>query len=61
VLFRSPGDEALRAALGQATGALRAAFEEHLEAEERAIFPAVRALPAPVQAQILVELRARRG
>lgn len=59
---RCPGGVAERAALRDAARALVSVFEPHLAAEERVIFPALRALvPAAEQAAAVVELRARRN
>jgi iron-sulfur cluster repair protein YtfE (RIC family) len=46
--------------LAAPAAALESAMATHLAAEEALIFPAVLALPAPVQAAIIAELRARR-
>lgn len=48
------------ARLASATTALAGPLEAHLELEERVIFPAIAALPAEVQAEIVLEMRARR-
>lgn len=57
----APRDVNERARLGQATTQLAHAFEDHLTLEEQVIIPAVRRLPAAVQADITRELRARRA
>jgi iron-sulfur cluster repair protein YtfE (RIC family) len=60
-LRSTPGDATARAALAGAGRQLLAALEPHLEAEERVIFPAIRALlTADEQREIVGELRARR-
>ena len=46
--------------LAAAAAALAALFAAHLALEERAIFPAIAALPAEVQATIRAEMLARR-
>ncbi|MBL8623303.1 MAG: hemerythrin domain-containing protein [Myxococcales bacterium] len=46
--------------LAAAAAALAALFTAHLALEERAIFPAIAALPAEVQATIRAEMLARR-
>lgn len=58
-LAASPGPQTRRA-LELRAGPLRQAFERHLVAEERWIFPEVAAWPVGVQAEVLAELRARR-
>jgi iron-sulfur cluster repair protein YtfE (RIC family) len=56
-----PGDVGARAELAGVAAGLRAEFELHLEAEERVVFPAIRALlTADEQRSIVRELRARR-
>lgn len=58
----NPDDRAARAELLAVATALRSEFEEHLRIEEEILFPALRKLlPASEQAQIVSELRARRG
>jgi iron-sulfur cluster repair protein YtfE (RIC family) len=53
---------ALAPELARAARALREDFEEHLAAEERTIFPAIRSLVAPEErTRMLEELRARRA
>ncbi len=47
--------------LSQLAARLEAEFAEHLEIEERVIFPALAALPADLQAEMQRENRARRG
>ena len=60
-LRSTPGDAATRAALAGAGRHLLAVLEPHLEAEERVVFPAIRALlSAEEQLAIVGELRARR-
>lgn len=61
-LRSSPRDPAARASLLGVARPLRAVLEPHLVAEEEIIFPALRSLvPAPDQAAIVRELRARRS
>jgi iron-sulfur cluster repair protein YtfE (RIC family) len=61
-LVEAPGRHAeLAPALGSAAAALERHFDEHLGREERAIFPAVRALPDHERAVAVAELRARRS
>ena len=55
-----PGDPQRHRALLDAADALAAEFDVHLAAEERVLFPAVRALPAEQQAQLVAEVRGRR-
>jgi iron-sulfur cluster repair protein YtfE (RIC family) len=52
---------ALTASLAEIAAALAAAFDLHLAAEERDVFPAVAALPLDVRRAIRAEMRARRG
>jgi hemerythrin-like domain-containing protein len=47
--------------LAAVSAGLEARLAAHLDLEERAIFPAVRRLPAPVQREILEAMRARRA
>lgn len=56
-----PGDGSTRHALGLATERLTSALESHLQHEEQAIFPALRALPKAVRDEIAHELRERRS
>lgn len=51
----------LSPALAEVAARLDRLFATHLAAEEERIFPAVAALPAPVQEEIRAEMRARRG
>jgi iron-sulfur cluster repair protein YtfE (RIC family) len=61
VVRATPDDEGARAALATVGRQLSTAFEPHLAAEERVVFPAIRALvSSDEQAAILGELRARR-
>jgi iron-sulfur cluster repair protein YtfE (RIC family) len=61
VVRATPDDAGARAALASVGRQLTTAFEPHLEAEERVVFPAIRALVSTEeQAAILGELRARR-
>jgi hemerythrin-like domain-containing protein len=61
-LRASPGDAALRARLLEVATPLAAAFEEHLQLEEKHLFPALDALLSPqVQAEVVAEVRARRS
>ena len=55
MLFRSAPPD-----LAAAAAALAALFAAHLALEERAIFPAIAALPAESQATIRAEMLARR-
>lgn len=58
---RSPRHAVARARLSSIAAPLKVDFEEHLALEERLVFPAIGEwLPAPVQALIIAELRARR-
>ena len=50
----------LGAELAVAAAALDALFEPHLAVEERTIFPAIAALPAPEREALLAAVRARR-
>lgn len=54
------GRERSSARLATVTATLAKALEPHLELEERVLFPAIRALAAPVQLVIVSEMRARR-
>lgn len=59
---RDPGDEAAKAALLERARDLDAELTEHLEMEETVLFPAIREHLSPdVQAEIVAELRKRRG
>jgi iron-sulfur cluster repair protein YtfE (RIC family) len=62
-LVAQPALHAQRAGSVAASAAeLSVAFESHLVAEEKSVFPAIRSLLSPAeQAQILAELRARRA
>jgi hypothetical protein len=51
---------ARRATLATGTAFLEDLFTDHLEREERLVFPAVADLPAAIQATIVGEMRARR-
>lgn len=55
-----PELDAHRAALGAGAERLREIFRDHLDREERLVFPAVSRLPAEIQALIAAEMRARR-
>lgn len=58
----APGEPEGRARLRSRAAALAAQLEPHLYAEEHVLFPAVRSLLTPeVQAEIVLELRARRA
>ena len=57
----SPSDGRARAELETIASRLERAFLEHLELEERSIFPLVDRLPDDVQRAILAEIRARRA
>lgn len=60
-LRATPSDASARVALATTAEQLRAAFEPHLEAEERIVFPAIRNLLSITEQQAMVlELRARR-
>ncbi len=57
----SANDQVKRDALALAAGALRVELERHLQEEEAIIFPAIElSLSNDVQAQVVVEMRARR-
>jgi hemerythrin-like domain-containing protein len=57
-----PADLLARASLLDHARSLAQTFGEHLDGEERILFPALRArLPPETQGQILAELRARRA
>jgi iron-sulfur cluster repair protein YtfE (RIC family) len=57
-----PADLLARASLLDHARSLARTFEEHLDSEERVLFPALRArIPRETQDQILAELRARRS
>jgi iron-sulfur cluster repair protein YtfE (RIC family) len=61
-LAAAPGDRGLRSRLHDEAAALGWAFEEHLAAEERVLFPLIQARwSRATQAQVLAELRARRA
>jgi hemerythrin-like domain-containing protein len=58
----SPEDAGARERLRKVATPLARDFEQHLELEERVVFPAILArLSAEAQAQAIAELRARRG
>jgi hemerythrin-like domain-containing protein len=57
---RDPGGADVKAALAEVARRLEAEFAEHLSLEESVIIPAVRELPADLQATIIGELRRRR-
>ncbi len=60
-LRAEPGDATARAALLGVARPLQSAFEQHLQAEEEILFPAVRALVSGEEQVAMVgELRARR-
>ena len=52
---------ALADELADAARELEAAYAEHLDGEERAVFPALAELPEAERAAVLAEMRARRG
>jgi hypothetical protein len=61
-LIADPGRHAaLRDALAAVGRALEVAYAEHLEGEERDVFPAVAELPDDERAAVLAEMRARRS
>jgi len=59
-LLAQPAEAWDLAAFGPLSEQLVAELGEHLALEEARVFPAVAALPAPVQAEVVAELRARR-
>ena len=61
-LAADPSDAEARATLGAVARSLRPMFEEHLEAEERVLFPALRSLLSPDEERLVrSEMAARRA
>lgn len=60
-LRAAPSSAQARTQLGAVAARVADEFEQHLTLEEQVLFPAVAALEAGVQRQVVAELRARRG
>lgn len=61
-VIERPNQAVLHRQLARAAGTLETDFEEHLRVEEEELFPLMeQVLPAAAQAQIILELRARRA